>query len=60
MLGGSSFSRKEINSLSVWAREAERYVPRQLAVLDQSDSCCLEQWEGLGRAWMSWEVEEDV
>lgn len=25
------------------AREAERYVPHQLAVLDQSDSCCLEQ-----------------
>lgn len=57
MLWESPFSREEITSLSV-VREAEGYILHQLAVLEQSDPCCLGQWDSLDRVWMCWEIEE--
>lgn len=41
-------------------REAEGYIPHQLAVLEQSDPCWLGQWDSLGRVWMCWEIEEKL
>lgn len=41
-------------------REAEGYIPHQLAVPEQSDPCWLGQWDSLGRVWMCWEIEEKL